>query len=452
VLPERRTALGGPPSLLYDVFISYAHEDGEFVARLRERLKAAGLRVWLDQERLRAGDALKETIRQALWRSEQAVFVLSEATGPWGNFELATFSHEIPERRKIAVLRSALDPDQIPIELRDQLHIPWHDEREPEVFRLWRLYCALRGWDPGERAEWEHKWSEVCRADGNGAAGPSLLPVTPAEEEWRAARSARWGKGRTVWGCDRTDQWMKIETHAAKPEHEALFVLGPRGEGHNYFLDSVEECFPEPPERWVREIFWGAKIPRDREEFLRALTGSLVRKGSERAALAETLRLWLRDRNLVLVHRPVLPARLRDEALILYYTRWLPELLPEPGTTKGVLKVIQGIDWVPPLERILPGRGGTRRPAPAEPKSPAGEAKKALQEIRAAAHERLPVFLLPPLKPITRKHVKDWVESLPKSLVEEPKDFVRDVLEGAHHSADVLASIVERLCAAEEKT
>ncbi len=259
------------------------------------------------------------------------------------------------------------------------------------------------------------------------------MPGTPAEEEWRAGKLARWGKGRAVWGCDRTDQWMKIETHAVKPEHEALFVVGPRGQGHHYFLDTAEECFPTTPERWTRPVFWGAKIPGDRDAFLRALAQTLRCQSHQSAALADSLRLWLRERNLVLVHRPVMAARLRDEALVLYYTRWLPELLPDdPGAARGVLKIIQGVDWPPsPLG--------------------SGETGKALVEIRARAHDRLPIFLLPPLKPITRKHVKIWVESLPKSLVPEPKELVRDVLEGSVHSADILTSIVNRLCAAEEQ-
>ena len=454
-VPGEEIAPGDLPSLLYDAFISYAHEDRKFVARLREWLEAAGFRVWLDEDRLRAGDPLQETIRQALWHSKQAVFVLSEATSRWSLFELATFSQEVPERRRIAILRSALSVGRIPVELFGHLHIPWYDEREPDFSRFWRLYCGLRSQEPGRPEEWERKGREACRAATTVATGPSLLPSTPAEEEWRAAKVARWGKGRAVWGCDRTDQWMKIETHAVKPEHEALFVIGPRGQGHNYFLDMVEECFPQEPLRWIRKIFWGAKIPRDREEFLRALAETVRCRSTKSAALADSFRILLRDRNLVLVHRPVMAARLRDEALVLYYTRWLPELLPDPGATRGVLKVIQGIDWSPsPPRSLLPGLvglGGSRHPASAEPKLPAGETQKALQEIRAEAHERLPVFLLPPLKPITRKHVKDWVESLPKTLMDEPKDFVRDVLEGAQHSADVLARIVERLSAAEEK-
>jgi hypothetical protein len=226
---------------------------------------------------------------------------------------------------------------------------------------------------------------------------------------------------------------MTIATHAAKPEHEALFVVGPRGEGHNYFLDTIEECFPEERARWIRKILWGAKMPGDRDEFFRALAQTLRCPSAESTALADALRLFLRDRDLILVHRPVLPARLSDEALVLYYTRWLPELLPDPGKTRGVLKVIQGVDWPPAMVSKA-----------------AGEVRKALKEIRAEAHPRLPVCELPVLKRIKRSDVKTWAESLPKTRVAEPAELVRTVLEGSVHSADILNSIVDRLSAAEE--
>lgn len=418
-----------PPS--YDVFVSYAHEDREFVACLRGWLEAAGFSVWLDEERMRLGEPVQEQIYQALLHSGQAVFVLSEDSldSRWSRFELRAFSEEAKERRKIAVLRSPLTTGRIPLYLGEDLHIAWHDELEADFSRLWRLCCGLRGKEPGKRETWEAEGRKVC---GQRGAGPSLMPGTPAEEEWRSARIARWGKGRAVWGCDRSDQWMTIATHAAKPEHEALFVVGPRGEGHNYFLDTVEECFPAERERWIRRILWGAKVPGDRDEFFRALAQTLRCPSAESAALADSLRLFLRDRDLVLVHRPVMPARLSDEALVLYYTCWLPELLPDPGTTRGVLKVIQGVDWPPAMVSKA-----------------AGEARKALREIHAKAHARLPVCELPVLKRIKRSDVKTWAESLPKTLVAEPAELVRAVLDGSGRSADILSSIVDRLSAEE---
>ena len=62
----------------WDGFISHASEDKQSVALpLHRRLKAAGLRVWLDRFELKIGDSLREKIDEGLARSRYGVVVLS---------------------------------------------------------------------------------------------------------------------------------------------------------------------------------------------------------------------------------------------------------------------------------------------------------------------------------------------------------------------------------------
>jgi len=62
----------------WDVFISHASEDKESVALpLHNRLKAAGLRVWIDRFELKIGDSLREKIDEGLAGSRYGVVVLS---------------------------------------------------------------------------------------------------------------------------------------------------------------------------------------------------------------------------------------------------------------------------------------------------------------------------------------------------------------------------------------
>jgi hypothetical protein len=183
-------------------------------------------------------------------------------------------------------------------------------------------------------------------------------------------------------------------------------------------------------------------------------------RGGFRAELAEALecgeaeqagamRSHLRDQNLVLLHRPVMAARLRDEGLIGYYTRWLPELTAEIGPTAGALKVVQGIDWCPARKLTgsfarLAGRFGIGGKDWIEEALQQDEAERALERIRKEADaERMPVFLLQPLVPITRKDVETWSESLPPGV--DRAEIVRDVLAGANDSSDILRKIAERL-------
>jgi hypothetical protein len=64
----------------YDVFISYATEDGAEVARsLATELERRGLRVWIDQGELRIGDSLMDSIQRGLAHSRFGVVVISPA-------------------------------------------------------------------------------------------------------------------------------------------------------------------------------------------------------------------------------------------------------------------------------------------------------------------------------------------------------------------------------------
>ncbi len=62
----------------FDVFISYAREDGDSVARpLSSELEALGVTVWLDRYQCRPGDLLSSKIARAIQDSRFAVVVLS---------------------------------------------------------------------------------------------------------------------------------------------------------------------------------------------------------------------------------------------------------------------------------------------------------------------------------------------------------------------------------------
>ena len=61
----------------WDVFISHASEDKEFVHPFAEALQKAGLRVWYDKFTLKLGDSLRESINRGLARSRYGIVVLS---------------------------------------------------------------------------------------------------------------------------------------------------------------------------------------------------------------------------------------------------------------------------------------------------------------------------------------------------------------------------------------
>lgn len=62
-----------------DVFVSHASEDKDFVEPLVSALKAAGIRVWYDKDRMKWGDNLRSSIDEGLLNSRFGVVILSKA-------------------------------------------------------------------------------------------------------------------------------------------------------------------------------------------------------------------------------------------------------------------------------------------------------------------------------------------------------------------------------------
>ncbi len=72
-----RQAMSGE-SKRWDVFISHASEDKDDVVRpLAEKLAGLGVRAWVDEQRLRLGDSLRERIDAGLSQSDFGIVVLS---------------------------------------------------------------------------------------------------------------------------------------------------------------------------------------------------------------------------------------------------------------------------------------------------------------------------------------------------------------------------------------
>lgn len=74
----------------YDVFISHATEDKDFVRDLAEILRGSGVKVWYDEYELKVGDSLRQKIDDGLARSKFGAVVLSPSffQKNWTQYEL----------------------------------------------------------------------------------------------------------------------------------------------------------------------------------------------------------------------------------------------------------------------------------------------------------------------------------------------------------------------------
>ncbi|HKI00704.1 MAG TPA: TIR domain-containing protein [Thermoanaerobaculia bacterium] len=435
-------------SFEFDVFVSYSRRDSTFVEGLVGMMRDAGFKVWLDVEQVPGGADVNASLLKALDACRHVVAVITEnwLASDYTTWEVSASHQDLREERILVPLaRMAFDARRLGPFLHRRNVLSWLEGDPDPDSRFWEVYCALLQKAPGPKTDWGQNGRAARKASG-GSALIAATAATAAEREARTVHRARWGPGRAVLGCDRAPQWNQICAHADKLQHEALFVVGPRGEGHELFLETLYECFPASPLRHTYKVLWSPAVPSSRGVFRAELAEAL---DCGEAELAGAMRSHLRDQNLVLVHRPVLAARLRDEALIGYYTRWLPELMTELGSTTGVIKVVQGIDWcaAPKLTGGLArfaSRLGIGGQGWVEEALQQDEAARALERIRKEADaERMPVVLLEPLRPITRQEVETWSESLPPGV--DRAEIVRDALSGANDSADILRKIVDRL-------
>ena len=104
------------PEVTYDVFISYSHQDAEWVHDwLAPRLKAAGLAVCTDRESFDIGVPILQNIENAVAASRHTLLVLTRSwvESRWARFGELLAQTEDPSghfQRLLPVLRAPCDP------------------------------------------------------------------------------------------------------------------------------------------------------------------------------------------------------------------------------------------------------------------------------------------------------------------------------------------------------
>jgi hypothetical protein len=86
-----------PDEFQYDIFLSQSSKDKAVVHELAARLKADGIRIWLDLEQIKPGDSIPAKIEEGLERSRVLVLCMSaNAFGSeWAQLESGTFPRSL---------------------------------------------------------------------------------------------------------------------------------------------------------------------------------------------------------------------------------------------------------------------------------------------------------------------------------------------------------------------
>lgn len=98
------------------IFLSYSHNDRDFVTRLSQDLAKAGIQFWLDELEIRVGDDIRQKIDQGLLTHEYFGIVLSQSSvsSRWVQQELTAALVKELNSHRVTVLPLKIAEVQIP--------------------------------------------------------------------------------------------------------------------------------------------------------------------------------------------------------------------------------------------------------------------------------------------------------------------------------------------------
>jgi hypothetical protein len=120
----------------YDVFLSHSSEDKAVVRAVAERLRADGLRVWLDEWAIKPGDHIQAKIEEGLEHSRVLVLCMSvQAFGSdWTQLESYTYRVRDPLNKERRFIPLRLDDAPIKGSLAQFLYINWRPQDREQAY------------------------------------------------------------------------------------------------------------------------------------------------------------------------------------------------------------------------------------------------------------------------------------------------------------------------------
>jgi tetratricopeptide (TPR) repeat protein len=131
---------------IYDVFISYSHQNQDWVKNtLLAKLEQGGLKVFIDYRDFEIGESAPDAMERAVTTSKQTIIVLSPAylKSNWGKFENLMLQVMDPANQKRQLIPILLEKCKIPLRLST---FTYADFTKPEGVDLaWqKLFLALK--------------------------------------------------------------------------------------------------------------------------------------------------------------------------------------------------------------------------------------------------------------------------------------------------------------------
>jgi len=189
------------------IFISYSHNDGDFVERLAKQLVAHKVSIWLDRWEMHVGDSLIDRIQTAITDASALLVILSpdSVDSAWCKKELNSGLIRELEERRIVILPVLIRDCTIPMFLREKLYADFRTdfdaglktilESVAKVTNQWRNRLESPRW----HTDWSIDWGETDRGihilrltlveltedyPYSVLSVISLIPADPAPNKW----------------------------------------------------------------------------------------------------------------------------------------------------------------------------------------------------------------------------------------------------------------------------
>lgn len=128
------------------LFISYSHQDKDFVDKLATQLIFKKINVWVDRWELNIGDSITQKVQEAISEASNLLVVLSKSSvsSDWCKREINSGLLLELERKNVVVMPVLIEDCEIPLFLRDKLHADFRKDFEAGLQQVIDSFTGIK--------------------------------------------------------------------------------------------------------------------------------------------------------------------------------------------------------------------------------------------------------------------------------------------------------------------